>query len=241
MKLAIFICARNEQQTIGEVIADNCAAVDGLVQVTETIVVDDGSDDDTVTVATEAGARVVSVKVAGGLANAFRTGVSVALETDCTHLAHTDADGQYAADSLARLCGSARAGADVVVGDRLWRRPPGMSDFRYVWNQRLTDLVSLLAGTPIADAQSGCRIFSRTLAEEVHIGSSFTYTQEQLVRAARLGFPIESVPIDFGPRSSGASRLVKSPLNYLARVLADLDSLAVELELNLEGMKFMEE
>ena len=241
MRLVILICARDEEVTIGEVITANRTAVEGFVQSVEVVVVDDRSTDETAAVAVEQGARVVPVEEGEGLANAFRIGVAAALDLHPSHLAHTDADGQYGSDSLLRLCERAAEGVDLVVGDRLWRRPPGMSDFRYVWNQRLSDLVTLLSGEPVPDAQSGCRLFSRATAEAVPLRASFTYTQEQLIRAARSGCSIGFVPVEFGPRSSGRSRLVKSPLNYLAHVLADLDSLAAELEIDLEGMEFIRE
>src|SRR6476469_2588680 len=128
MRLVIFICARNEAATIGNVVFGNRRAVEAHVESLEVIVIDDGSTDETRAVAREAGARVVGVEKGSGLSNAFRVGIRAALEADPTHLAHTDGDGQYAEDSLMKLCERAASGADLVVGDRLWQRPSGMSD-----------------------------------------------------------------------------------------------------------------
>jgi dolichol-phosphate mannosyltransferase len=58
------------------------------------------------------------------------------------------------------------------------------------------------------DATNGFRLFSRQLLDQVQIESSagFTYSIELLVKAHRLGLPIEEVPAQWVERSHGKSR-----------------------------------
>ena len=241
MRLVVFICARNEEPTIGEVVASTLSVAESAAETVRVLLVDDSSDDGTAAAARAAGATVVPVASGSGLANAFNIGVRAALARDASHLAHIDADNQYSASALLDLIASVHAGADLVVGDRLSSRPEGMSDIRYAWNRHLSELVSLLAGAPVRDSQSGCRVFSRQVAEAFDITSAFTYTQEQIIRTVRNGFRVEQVPIWFGPRQSNHSRLVRTPLDYLARVFHDLSSLADEYGVDLEHVRFYRE
>lgn len=225
--LAIVIPARDEEMTVHTVVTEFRAVarsmgIDALV-----IVVDDHSADRTASRARRSGALVVEPQCGRGLANAFRTGVAVAVQAGARWIVHADADGQYCAGDLVGLMREARHGADLVIGDRLHRRPLGMSKFRYSGNRWLSRLASGLAGIHVRDSQSGFRLFSAELAQTVRITGDFTYTQEQLIRAARGGYQVHSVPIGFRRRAHGSSRLVRSPLVYGLRILPILIALAL--------------
>jgi glycosyltransferase involved in cell wall biosynthesis len=191
------------------------------------IVVDDHSTDRTADRARRSGALVVAPQCGRGLAEAFRTGVSVAVRAGARWIVHADADGQYYAEDLVCLMQEAQHGADLVVGDRLHKRPLGMSAFRYRGNRWLSRLASGLAGVHVHDSQSGYRLFSAKLAQAIPITGRFTYTQEQLIRAARGGYQISSVPIGFRERAHGGSRLVRSPLAYGLRVMPTMIAMAL--------------
>jgi glycosyltransferase involved in cell wall biosynthesis len=199
------------------------------------VVVDDHSTDDTREVAQGAGASVLPMIDGGGLAASFRAGVSAAISSGAEVIVHIDADGQYDAADLPRLIAVHRSRGGLVVGNRLWCRPVGMSDFRYRWNKHLSELVTAVTATQIDDAQSGLRVFGRDVADAVPINSRFTYTQEQIVRAAFAGFRISQPQIFFGPRHAGRSRLMRTPVHYLAEVFGDLDRLLLELGVDLES------
>jgi hypothetical protein len=104
-----------------------------------------------------------------------------------------------------------------------------MPALRYRGNLLLSAIVSEIAGIKIADSQSGFRVCSREVMEACSITSVFTYTQEQVIRAALTGVNVTEVPIHFGPRRGSKSRLMRSPFEYLARVAADLERLVGEL------------
>jgi hypothetical protein len=95
-----------------------------------------------------------------------------------------------------------------------------------------------MAGIRLPDSQSGFRVFGQDVAK-LELRAQFTYTQEQALVAAMEGFPVTQLPISFGVRLSGESRLVKSPLAYLARVFADLDRIADARGLDMEHQKWL--
>lgn len=89
--VSVIIAAFNEAPTVGRCVAD----VVGHPQVSEIIVVDDGSSDDTAEQARKAGARVITLKENRGKALALDAGVAatrgdvlVFLDADVTGLTH---------------------------------------------------------------------------------------------------------------------------------------------------------
>lgn len=231
--LALVIPARDEEMTIAGVISEFRTTAANLGYNVVVFVVDDHSQDGTVSRAREAGAHVLQPDQGSGLANAFNVGVQTALESAAGIIVHVDADAQYGAGNLQALLEASRT-ADLVLGNRLWRRPSGMSQFRYSWNQRLSTLTSELAAVQVMDSQTGFRVLSRRVAGAFQITSRFTYTQEQIIRSGRGEFIVHEVPISFEPRRSDVSRLARNPLEYLWRVFRDLDALTRELGLNPE-------
>ncbi|WP_444951962.1 glycosyltransferase family 2 protein [Micromonospora ureilytica] len=218
--VAVVIPARNESATVAEVVSSFRAILMSAGIVALVVVVDDRSSDDTAVRARDAGADVVIPSGGtGGLAQAFRTGVITALTYDVTHILHVDADGQYSPADALGLLDIVLNGADLAIGSRLWNRPACMSRPRYFANRLFSRAVACLIGIPILDAQSGYRVFTRELADSCLISGTYTYTQEQVIRAAHLGYVVSFMPISFLPRSSGRSRLIVSVPTYAAHVL----------------------
>ncbi|MFG3589434.1 glycosyltransferase family 2 protein [Streptomyces sp. NPDC047990] len=223
--VAIVIPALNEENTIYSVVQGFREAAAACGMCAQVIVIDDHSIDGTAEMAELAGAAVIEPASSAGLASAFRAGLSEVNRLGIPLIVHADADGQYAPEDLAALLRAKASGADLVVGNRLTSRPKGMTRERYWGNVLLSRLISLIAGVSIPDSQSGYRIFDLRLAGEVVIAGDFTYTQEQLVKAARSGYSIAFVPVTFRPREHGTSRLVKSTFSYIARLIPVLFSL----------------
>lgn len=218
----IIIPAKDEERSVAAVVGDfrrEAADLDGDTRI---VVVDDQSSDHTCAVARKAGALVVRTPSPGGLGATFRFGVETALALGCDEIVHVDGDGQYAATDLARLVAARKSGSDLVVGDRLWRRPAGMTRRRYLENLAASRVISMITGVRVGDAQSGFRVFGRDVACAFVVTGTFTYTQEQLIRAAAAGFRLTFVPIAFGRRRFGTSRLVSSTSYYIRRAVPEI-------------------
>jgi glycosyltransferase involved in cell wall biosynthesis len=192
-RLAVLIPAYNAGRKLGDVLAGLAAhAAPG-----DTLVVDDGSTDDTAAVAERHGARVLRQTPNQGKASALRRGFA-ALE-DYDLVATLDADGQHDPADLPRLLAAAAAGgADLVVGARtLAGRMPW---HRRIGNRWASWCASRIAGQSIPDSQSGYRLHAVRLLREVvpripPESDGYLFETEMLVRAARRGFRLGAVPI----------------------------------------------
>ena len=88
-------------------------------------------------------------------------------------------------------------------------------------NKAFSKVVSNITGMRISDAQTGFRAFTKDVAEKIKIASNHTYTQEQIIRAAKNKFRIKEVPIYFAKRKD-ESRLMSNPFGYAIRAWINL-------------------
>jgi len=233
MRFLLTIPARNEESTIAEVIGEYMEEASRLGIQLSVQVVDDGSTDNTVEIIRNINVPVCHVENSSGLAEIFRKEMELALKGDADVFIHADADGQHSAKDLHLLINKLSEGFDLVLGSRMHGRPLGMPDIHYAANILLSEIVSILSGQRISDSQTGYRAIRRRVAEFVRISSSFTYTQEQIIRAARAGFKVCEVSITARPRRCGVSRLVRNPFHYLKHAFSDLEDLSRELSIPL--------
>lgn len=221
-RTVVVIPARNEAATIGRVVSQ----VHRDVAPRSVLVIDDGSTDNTAELARQHGALVVQTgNEQGALGSAMALGVRTGLASGFDWFLTVDADGQYRPSDLVRLHARLTSTSDgLVVGNRLaGGRPTGMTVSRFGCNQLFNSAFGHVAGlTADLDAQSGMRAFTASTAEKSLGTNTFTYTQEQVLRATLAGHPVHSIPVHFGPRLSGSSRLVTSTIDYAARTVPHL-------------------
>ncbi len=119
MKLVIQIPCYNEEKTLPVSLADLPKEISGI-DVIETLIIDDGSTDDTQNVARQAGVNhIVGFSQNRGLAKAFMAGIEKSLEVGADIIVNTDADNQYRADDIHLLIEPIlNQKADFVVGQR---------------------------------------------------------------------------------------------------------------------------
>ncbi len=216
MKIVVTIPAYNEEKTIAPVVEKVSAVLKKINRKSEIIVVDDGSTDRTAEIARKAGATVYSQPKNYGLGEAFKTEVEQALKSNADVIVHTDADGQYSAEEIPLLLRKIEEGNELVLGSRFRGRIDEMPFIKKLGNRLFSLIVSYIIKMRISDAQTGFRAFTRKVAEEVKITSTFTYTQDQIITASRKKFRIAEVPATFLKRE-GESRLMKSPFDYAIR------------------------
>ena len=99
MKLVIQIPCYNEQDCILEVLKSIPKEVKGIDEI-EVFVIDDGSYDDTASIAQKFGVNVIKLPYRIGLANVFKIGVNHALEQNADILINLDGDNQYFANDI---------------------------------------------------------------------------------------------------------------------------------------------
>lgn len=159
------------------------------------LLVDDGSSDGTAEAATRLGAELRVHAVNRGKGRALRTGFAAALELGARAVITLDADGQHPPEEAGRFVEAWRAGAHVVVGNRMAANAD-MPWLRKRTNEFTSWVVSRLAGTSIPDSQNGYRLFDRAVLEAVSLESErYDLESEILIKAARKGFCIVDVPV----------------------------------------------
>lgn len=211
--LTVIIPALNEAAGIGTVLDELKRECSDFV--TTIIVVDDGSKDDTATIAREQGVVVIQHPGNLGYGASLKSGLRRA---ETTHVATFDGDGQHQASDLRRLW-EGRSGAAMVVGARqrlihspLWRMPG-----KWI----LGALAAYLVKQPIPDLNSGLRLLSRDVAMRyAHLcprGFSMSTTLTMAVMSR--GWPVRFVPIDVRPRQGRSTVTVTTGLETVVLVL----------------------
>ena len=148
------------------------------------VVVDDGSPDRTAEEAQRAGAQALRLSVNGGKGTALRAGLARVLESDATHVAFLDADGQHDPADLPRLLEAARGGEDFVIGSRM-AEPDAIPAYRYRTNEIGSRVLSRMTGLEIEDAQSGYRVVSADLLRKLRLNArGYIIETEILLKAA---------------------------------------------------------
>jgi glycosyltransferase involved in cell wall biosynthesis len=222
MKLIVQIPAFNEEATIAQTLRDIPKKIDGISAI-ETLVVDDGSSDNTAEAARKAGAtHVVQLKSHRGLSSAFVTGIDTALRLGAGIIVNTDADNQYAGADIPKLIAPILRGtADVVIGDREVAKSPHMSWFKRLLQRLGSRTVGLASGLRVADVTSGFRAFSREAAMQINVFNPFTYTLETVIQAGNRNLGVQSVPVRTNAPTR-PSRLYRGMGTYLRKSAATI-------------------
>src|SRR5712691_12675066 len=194
MKLIVQIPAYNEETTIAQTLRDIPKKLDGVTSI-ETLVVDDGSSDDTAAAARKAGAtHVVQLRSHRGLSAAFVAGIDASLRLGADVIVNTDADNQYSGADIARLVTPiVRGTAEVVIGDRDVTNSPHMSTLKRMLQRLGSWTVGRASGLSVSDVTSGFRGFSRDAAMQINVFNPFTYTLETVIQAGNRNLGVQSV------------------------------------------------
>jgi glycosyltransferase involved in cell wall biosynthesis len=188
--VACVIPAYDAARTLASVIRGLRAAVPHAL----TVVVNDGSRDDTDLAAERWADCAVHLPSNRGKGAALRAGFAAALRAGATHILTIDADGQHDPACAPALL-AALGRADVVIGTRE-RRGSTMPIHRRVSNAVSAAAVSACAGQRLADSQSGYRALrAGVLARVAPAGDRYEYETDFLIQAAREGLRITCVPV----------------------------------------------
>ena len=232
MKIIVTIPAFNEEKIIASVIKNIRKVMGRGKYEYRILVVDDGSTDKTPEIAKKMGTIVYSHPKNYGLAETFISEIKKCLELNADVIVHIDADGQYMPEEIPKLLREIK-GYDLVLGSRFMGKIEHMPIIKRVGNIAFSRAVSQITNLEITDAQTGFRAFTKEVAKKIPIRSKHTYTQEQIIRAAREKFKIKEVPVYFRKRD-GKSRLIKSTFGYAARAWINI----IRIYRDYEPLKF---
>lgn len=217
MKLIIQIPCYNEADTLAIALAALPREVEGFDKV-EWLIINDGSQDDTVKVAQECGVdHIVNFKHNQGLAKGFMAGLKECLKQSADVIVNTDADNQYEAQDIPKLTQPIIEGrAEYVIGERPISQTDHFSPAKKFLQKLGSWVVRKASKTDIPDAPSGFRAMSRECAQQLNVYNNYTYTLETIIQAGQKNMAITSVPIrtneDLRP-----SKLLSSIPNYIKK------------------------
>ena len=192
MRLAAAIPAFQAAASIGDVVRRTRDILP------EVLVVDDGSSDGTGEAARAAGAEVATHLVNRGKGAALATAFRTLFDRGADAVVTLDADGQHLPEEIPKLLEAGRGDADLVLGtrDHLFAE---MVAARRIANRLSSLAISWAAGSPLSDVQTGFRLYRRRLVEATGLPEArFDAESAVVVRAARRGFVIVTVPVRLG-------------------------------------------
>ena len=202
----VLVPARNEENTVGEVV-DSILADNRY----EVIVIDDASSDKTAENARQAGARVIHLPFRLGAWGAIQTGMGIALAEGYETAITMDADGQHLASELGRLTETMlKVDADVLIGK---------CSSRASWYKLMAwQFFGMLTGLNFTDLTSGFRIYNQsamkllttldaTMLDYQDLGVLLILSSQNRI--------VSEVNVDMSIRSQGKSKIFGSCLKIL--------------------------
>ena len=227
-RIAAIIPALDEEGAIGQVVA--AIPRDWIDEV---IVVDGGSRDLTVTVAGNAGARVV-VEPRPGYGRACARGAAAAVEGGAEILVFLDGDGSDRPEVIPRLAQPILDGEfDFVIGSRArgMRETGSMAAHQVLAGLIIGAAIGLVYGKRYTDMCAFRAIRASVLARLDMREMTYGWNLEMQMRAARAGLRILELPVRHGRRLAGHSKVagtLRGTLRAGSRILATFARVACE-------------
>jgi hypothetical protein len=193
----------------------------------DTLVIDDGSSDNTDVLAGDAGAMVVKLPFNVGIGGAVQTGFVYARDHGYDYLAQVDGDGQHDSAELERLVATMeRDAVDVVCGSRFltdeYRYPAPIS--RRAGIHIFAFVLSRIVGTRVSDPTSGFRLYNRRAIELFARDYPHDYPEvEAVLMLHHHRLRMREVPVRMYTRGGGASSIsAGKSAYYMLKVLLAL-------------------
>jgi glycosyltransferase involved in cell wall biosynthesis len=203
-RVAVLIPCYNEAVAIGGVVT---AFRQALPQA-RIYVYDNNSNDETVAVATEAGA-LVAREARQGKGYVVRR---MFADIDADVYVLVDGDGTYEAAAAPRMVDRlVRERLDMVTGVRVHMQSAAYRPGHVFGNVVLTGLVSILFNARLGDMLSGYRVFSRRFVKSFPaLAGGFETETEFTVHALQLGMPIDEIPTEYRERPVGSASKLRT-------------------------------
>lgn len=209
-KISVVLPCLNEEETVAQAIKKAKIGIKRLNLPGEVIVVDNGSQDNSVSVAKKAEAKVIQEKKRGygaTLMSGFRNASG-------SILVMGDADDTYNFREIPLLYRQIQNGYDFISGNRLRGKidPEAMPLIhRYLGVPILTFVLNCFFPTGIGDGHCGMRLFKKTLYEKMKLRyPGMEFASEMLIRAKQVGAKMVEVPISYGKRHTKSYSKMRS-------------------------------
>ena len=190
----VVIPAYNEAQVLKEVLGE----LRDYNRLYNIVVVDDGSSDETVSVASGFDVHILRHPVNLGEGAAIATGIEYALLEKADVVVTFDADGQMSAEDIGAVVNEVlEEGVDVALGSRfLTARPKGMPRMKKIGLKLATMLTRISTGLKITDTHNGLKAFKAEALRKIVITQNrMAHASEILSEIARNRLVYREVPV----------------------------------------------
>ena len=196
-KVIVVMPAYNANTTIEATYADIPQGI-----VSEIIVVDDASQDETAAIAHRLGLHVLVHRHNMGYGANQKTCYSHALQDGADVVVMVHADHQYDPTRIPDIIAPILAGkADMMLGTRIAEGKAlegGMPLWKFIANRTLTTLQNAIFGQQLTDFHTGFRAYSREFLEQVpwYLNSNdFVFDSQMIAQAVACGFHLGETPV----------------------------------------------
>ena len=196
MKLAIVIPAYNEEKSIKNVLSslpDKISEVDEIIS----IMVDDGSQDKTYSIAKQEASYAIRHIINLGVGAATTTGIEAAKKLQSDIVVTIDADGQHNPKDIEKLIKPVLENkADVVIGTRMLNAK-GMPPLKIFGNWIMNVMTFLIFHKWSTDSQSGMKAFNKKALRKMSFYSmGYEICSEIIGETKRNNLKLIEIPIE---------------------------------------------
>lgn len=225
--LSVFFPAYNDSGTIASLVIAARHAAEQVTDDFEILIINDGSADNTLEIATELAETYPEVRVIDHVTNrgyggALRSGFANATKD---LVFYTDGDAQYDPKELALLWPKMTDDVDLVNGYKISRSDPM---HRIIIGRIYHHLMKLAFSLTVRDVDCDFRLMRRSIFDRVTLErDSGVICVEMMKKITDAGFRIAEVPVHHYHRAFGRSQFFN--FRRLARTAFDLTQLWVDL------------
>jgi len=222
MKLAIVIPAYNEEQSIKDVLLGLPKKIEGINKIIS-IVVDDGSCDQTYDTAKDFSTYTVKHMVNLGVGAATTTGIEAAIRLRADLVVTIDADGQHNPKDIEKILQPIlNKKSDVVIGTRMLN-VKGMPLLKIFGNWSMNVMTLLIFHKWSTDSQSGMKAFNRKALQKMCFHAmGYEICSEIIGEMKRNKLKLIEVPIEviYSDYSKMKGQSFVNAVNILTRSIA---------------------
>lgn len=208
------IPAYNEESHIENLVKSASNHVDSV------IVCDDGSTDNTASVAKKAGAIVISHKQNQGYGAAIISLFEYARNNNAEIMITLDGDGQHNPEQIPLLLNTiTQHNVDVVLGSRFLNQNTEAPGYRQRGIKIITSAANYGADLKVSDSQSGFRAYSKNAIDAIHpTEEGMSVSTEILLKISNKGLSLAEIPITISYEGDTSEH---NPVSHGISVLAN--------------------
>lgn len=228
-EILVAIPAYNEASSIADIVTESLEFSD------EVIVVDDGSSDETVSLARKAGATVIEHETNRGYGGALATAFTEAARCHADYLVILDGDGQHDPNDIPKLVDTHHeSSAEIVIGSRsVENSETDMPLYRRFGFGVVNLLTNFSMGvvrpsSRVSDTQSGFRLYDKnaiySLAND-NIGRNMSASTDILHHAHKNGYTIEEAgtKISYDVDDASSHHPVKHGIQLISNLVRTIE------------------